>query len=165
MTTIVIIYFDDCLKLLWKMLSIAWKCFQYFSITMKIFNYLANWNWIYKNFAGTLFSFLKVWFTMKNCTFFMNQPYWNIFLYLKAFSTAIALGYKTESTTAKDTIAVVSNIHVKTPATPVYEIQFLSTAEIPRVNMLRNKVSGNQCYRMPINNFYLLNHHSTLREI
>jgi len=57
----------------------------------------------------------------------------------KAFSTAIALGYKTESTTAKDTIAVVSNIHVKTPATPVYEIQFLSTAEIPRVNMLRNK--------------------------
>merc|ERR1711973_291965 len=57
----------------------------------------------------------------------------------KAFSTAIALGYKTESSTVKDTIAVVSNIHVKTPATPVYEIEFLSTAEIPRVNMLRNK--------------------------
>ena len=68
----------------------------------------------------------------------------DILFYLKAFSTAIALGYKTESSTVKDTIAVVSNIHVKTPATPVYEIEFLSTAEIPRVNMLKNKVSDNQ---------------------
>merc|ERR1712168_727771 len=57
----------------------------------------------------------------------------------KAFSTAIALGYKTESSSVKDTIAVVSNIHIKTPAIPVYEIQLLSTAEIPHVNMLRNK--------------------------
>ena len=68
-----------------------------------------------------------------------------IHFYLKAFSTAIAFGYKIESSTVKDIIAVVSNIHVKTPATPVYEIQFLSTAEIPRVNLLRNKVSDKQC--------------------
>ena len=54
-------------------------------------------------------------------------------------------GYKTESTNVKDTVAVVSNIHIKTPAAPIYEIQLLSTAEIPRVNMLRNKVSENQC--------------------
>ena len=71
--------------------------------------------------------------------------------YLQAFSTAIALGYKTESSTVKDTIAVVSNIHIKTPAIPVYEIEFLSTAEIPRVNMLRNKVSDTQPVKTYLN--------------
>ena len=61
------------------------------------------------------------------------------------------MGYKTESSTVKDTIAVVSNIHIKTPATPVYEIEFLSTAEIPRVNMLRNKVSDTQPVKTYLN--------------
>jgi len=58
----------------------------------------------------------------------------------KALSTAITLGYKMESSTpVKDTVKMVSNVEVKTPVAPVYEIKLASTADIPRVNTRWNR--------------------------
>jgi len=57
----------------------------------------------------------------------------------KQYSTAIAIGYSTKSTNAKDGIAIASEILIKTPTAPVYEIGLLSLVEIPRVNILKNK--------------------------
>merc|ERR1711862_419472 len=45
------------------------------------------------------------------------------------------LGYKkVSSTPVKETLKVVSDVEVKTPVAPVFEIKLASTAEIPRVN-------------------------------
>ena len=36
---------------------------------------------------------------------------------------------------------MVANVEVKTPVSPVYEVKLVSSAEIPRVNILLNKVT------------------------
>jgi len=57
----------------------------------------------------------------------------------KALSTGIVLGYKIESSNIKDILKLVTNIEFKTPISPVYEVKLVSSAEIPRVNILLNK--------------------------
>merc|ERR1719219_1002127 len=57
----------------------------------------------------------------------------------KALSTAITFGYKLESTTIKDILKLVTHIELLAPFIPDYEIKVASSAEIPRVNILRNK--------------------------
>merc|ERR1719431_284003 len=57
----------------------------------------------------------------------------------KALSAAITLGYKMESSTIKDIIRMVTKIDLNTHVTPLYEILMTTSAEIPRVNILRNK--------------------------
>jgi len=57
----------------------------------------------------------------------------------KALSTAITVGYKIESSSIKDVLRMVANVEVKTPVSPVYEVKLVSSAEIPRVNILLNK--------------------------
>jgi hypothetical protein len=58
----------------------------------------------------------------------------------KALSTAITLGYKKESSTpVKDTMKVVSDIQVKTPVAPAYEVKLASTIEVPNVSIRWNK--------------------------
>merc|ERR1719219_71140 len=57
----------------------------------------------------------------------------------KALSTAIAFGYKLESTTIKDILKLVTHIELFAPFIPDYEIKVASSTEIPRVNILRNK--------------------------
>merc|ERR1719427_1008615 len=57
----------------------------------------------------------------------------------KALSAAITLGYKLESSTIKDIIRMVTKIDLNTHVTPLYEILMTTSAEIPRVNILRNK--------------------------
>ena len=56
-------------------------------------------------------------------------------------STAITVGYKIESSSIKDVLRMVANVEVKTPVSPVYEVKLVSSAEIPRVNILLNKVT------------------------
>ena len=56
-------------------------------------------------------------------------------------SAAIALGFKIESSTVKDILRMVTKIDVTTHLAPApYEILMTTSAEIPRVNILRNKV-------------------------
>merc|ERR1719234_2224881 len=57
----------------------------------------------------------------------------------KALSAAITVGSKIESSTVKDILRMVANVEFKTPYSPVYEVKLLSSAEIPRVNILLNK--------------------------
>jgi len=59
----------------------------------------------------------------------------------KALSTAVTFSYKLESTTIKDTLKMVTHIELLAPFMYPYpyEIKLGSTAEIPRVNILRNK--------------------------
>merc|ERR1719315_185988 len=57
----------------------------------------------------------------------------------KALSTAITFGYKLESTTIKDILKLVTHIELLAPFIPAYEVKMASSAEIPRVNILRNK--------------------------
>merc|ERR1719347_579463 len=58
----------------------------------------------------------------------------------KALSAAIALGLKIESSTVKDILRMVTKIDVATHLTTLpYEILMTTSAEIPRVNILRNK--------------------------
>merc|ERR1719219_3304164 len=57
----------------------------------------------------------------------------------KALSTVIAFGYKMESTTIKDILKLVTHFELLAPFTPAYEVKLASSAEIPRVNILRNK--------------------------
>merc|ERR1719447_92728 len=57
----------------------------------------------------------------------------------KALSAAITVGYKIESSSIKDVLRMVANVEVKTPVNPVYEVKLVSSAEIPRVNILLNK--------------------------
>merc|ERR1719315_461255 len=58
----------------------------------------------------------------------------------KALSTVIAFGYKMESTTIKDILKLVTHVELLAPFIPAYEVKVASSAEIPRVNILRNKV-------------------------
>merc|ERR1719315_886519 len=58
----------------------------------------------------------------------------------KALSTAITFGYKLESTTVKDILKLVTHVELLAPFIPAYEVKVASSAEIPRVNILRNKV-------------------------
>merc|ERR1719187_2237356 len=57
----------------------------------------------------------------------------------KALSAALTVGSKIESSTVKDILRMVANVEFKTPYSPVYEVKLLSSAEIPRVNILLNK--------------------------
>merc|ERR1719370_275632 len=58
----------------------------------------------------------------------------------KVKSAAIALGLKIESSTVKDILRMVTKIDVTTHLAPApYEILMTTSAEIPRVNILRNK--------------------------
>merc|ERR1712002_1337230 len=57
----------------------------------------------------------------------------------KALSTAITFGYKLESTTIKDILKLVTHVELLAPFIPAYEVKVASSAEIPRVNILRNK--------------------------
>jgi len=57
----------------------------------------------------------------------------------KALITAITVGYKIESSSIKDILRMVANVEFKTPVSPVYEVKLISSAEIPRVNILLNK--------------------------
>jgi len=57
----------------------------------------------------------------------------------KALSTAITFGYKMESSTIKDILKLVTHVELLAPFIPHYEIKMTSAAEIPRVNILRNK--------------------------
>ena len=68
-------------------------------------------------------------------------------LYFQALSAAIALGFKIESSTVKDILRMVANVEFKTPYSPVYEVKLLSSAEIPRVNILLNKVIDDHVYQ------------------
>jgi hypothetical protein len=54
----------------------------------------------------------------------------------KAVHTAIAFGVKKEHS---NTYKIVSNVEVKTSESPVYEVKFVSRAELPRVNNRWNK--------------------------
>merc|ERR1712042_48888 len=56
----------------------------------------------------------------------------------KALSAAITVGYKIESSSIKDILRMVANVEVKTPVSPVYEVKLVSSAELPRVNILLN---------------------------
>merc|ERR1712002_304834 len=57
----------------------------------------------------------------------------------KALSTAITFGYKMESSTIKDILKLVTHVELLAPFIPHYEVKMTSAAEIPRVNILRNK--------------------------
>jgi len=57
----------------------------------------------------------------------------------KALSTAITLGYKMESSTIKDILKLVTHVELLAPFIPAYEAKLVSSAEVPRVNILRNK--------------------------
>merc|ERR1719219_1104429 len=57
----------------------------------------------------------------------------------KDLSTAITFGYKIESTTTKDILKLVTHVELLAPFIPAYEVKLASSAEIPRVNILRNK--------------------------
>jgi len=57
----------------------------------------------------------------------------------KALSTAITFGYKMESSTVKDILKLVTHVELLAPFIPHYEIKMTSAAEIPHVNILRNK--------------------------
>merc|ERR1712168_1767181 len=58
----------------------------------------------------------------------------------KALNAAIVLGFKIESSTVKDILRMVTKIDLTTHLTPApYEIVMTTSAEIPRVNILRNK--------------------------
>merc|ERR1712200_319461 len=58
----------------------------------------------------------------------------------KALNAAIVLGFKIESSTVKDILRMVTKIDLTTHLAPApYEIVMTTSAEIPRVNILRNK--------------------------
>merc|ERR1711874_362809 len=57
----------------------------------------------------------------------------------KALSTAVTFGYKMESSTIKDILKLVTHVELLAPFIPHYEVKMTSAAEIPRVNILRNK--------------------------
>ena len=42
---------------------------------------------------------------------------------------------------------MVANVEFKTPYSPVYEVKLLSSAEIPRVNILLNKVIDDHLHK------------------
>ena len=42
---------------------------------------------------------------------------------------------------------MVANVEVKTPVSPVYKVKLVSSAEIPRVNILLNKVTDYLVHR------------------
>jgi len=57
----------------------------------------------------------------------------------KALSAAITFGYKMEGTTIKDILKLVTHVELLAPFIPAYEVKLVSSAQIPRVNILRNK--------------------------
>merc|ERR1719219_2192866 len=57
----------------------------------------------------------------------------------KVLSTAITFGYKMESSTIKDILKLVTHVELLAPFIPAYEVKLVSSAEVPRVNILRNK--------------------------
>ena len=76
-------------------------------------------------------------------------------LYFQALNAAIVLGFKIESSTVKDILRMVTKIDLTTHLAPApYEIVMTTSTEIPRVNILRNKVilcSIFQLYLKPSN--------------
>ena len=62
-------------------------------------------------------------------------------------SAALTVGSKIESSTVKDILRMVANVEFKTPYSPVYEVKLLSSAEIPRVNILLNKVIDDHVHK------------------
>ena len=76
-------------------------------------------------------------------------------LNFQALNAAIVLGFKIESSTVKDILRMVTKIDLTTHLAPApYEIVMTTSTEIPRVNILRNKVilySIFQLYLKPSN--------------
>lgn len=59
----------------------------------------------------------------------------------KAAHAAVTLGYQKQEEVNGKKIRMMSNVEVKTSESPVYEVKFLSTAEVPKVN---NRWNSNQ---------------------
>ena len=73
-------------------------------------------------------------------------------LYFQALNAAIVLGFKIESSTVKDILRMVTKIDVTTHLVPApYEILMTTSAEIPRVNILRNKVIWCSIFQLNLN--------------
>jgi len=56
----------------------------------------------------------------------------------KALNAAVTIGAKIESSTIKDIINLVTKVELTTHLAPMYEILMTTSADIPRVNILRN---------------------------